>query len=429
MLLNDYLNKLKTTNLKELNKPWLNSELLNNDFLDNIYPDSKAEEWKNFNVNAFIDKKWKLLESKSSPSFKKENISFKNLIVFNNGVLEKNLTEINKEDKIKIFSLNEYYNKENTIVDRIYSNSKKYSEDRISGIIDNKTTSLLSLNALLNHGVVIEVSSNSKVDNEICLYNQISANDTIINPYVLLVANKNSEVRFLDLTSYIEENSWTNVFYEFYLEKNSKVKISNLSLNQSMNLNTSSYNFHLEKDALLEFSSINKGNSKKDIRVFLNGDNSKAYVKGMLLSRQKENSDIFCKVTHNALSSESSQDWRMLSADSSKTSLNGKIKILKGAKNSSGSFFSKALLMDSKAKAFSKPELEIFEDEVSCSHGSSFGEIEKDKVFYLQSRGLSQKEAIRILVSAFINDLNFKNNNLSDNIKREVEKMFNEKDI
>ena len=56
------------------------------------------------------------------------------------------------------------------------------------------------------------------------LYNQISANETIINPYILLVANKNSEVNFLDLTSYIEENNWTNVFYEIYLEKNSKVK-------------------------------------------------------------------------------------------------------------------------------------------------------------------------------------------------------------
>jgi Fe-S cluster assembly protein SufD len=429
MLLNDYLNKLKTTNLKELNKPWLNSELLNNDFLDNIYPDSKAEEWKNFNVKAFIDKKWKLLESKNSPSFKKENISFKNLIVFNNGVLEKNLTEINKEDKIKIFSLNEYYNKDNTIVDRIYSNSKKYSEDRISGIIDNKTTSLLSLNALLNHGVVIEVSSNAKVDNEICLYNQISANDTIINPYVLLVANKNSEVRFLDLTSYIEENSWTNVFYEFYLEKNSKVRMSNFSLNQSMNLNTSSYNFHLEKEALLEFASINKGNSKKDIRVFLNGENSKVDIKGMLLSRLIENSDIFCKVTHNAFSSDSKQDWRMISADTSKTSLNGKIKIMKGAKNSSGNFFSKALLLNDKAKAFSKPELEIFEDDVSCSHGSSFGELEKDKVFYLQSRGFSKKEAIEMLVSAFISELNFSDNNLSENLKSEVEKMFIGKDL
>ena len=96
-------------------------------------------------------------------------------------------------------------------------------------------------------------------------------------------------------------------------------------------------------------------------------------------------------------------------------------------KNSSGNFFSKALLLNDKAKALFKPELEIFEDEVSCSHGSSFGEIEKEKIFYLQSRGLSQKEAIKILVSAFINELGFKDNNLSENMIIEVEKMFMEK--
>ena len=58
MLLNDYLNKLKKTNLKELNKPWLSNELLNKELLDNIFPDNNAEEWKNFNVNAFIKQKW-----------------------------------------------------------------------------------------------------------------------------------------------------------------------------------------------------------------------------------------------------------------------------------------------------------------------------------------------------------------------------------
>ena len=174
MLLNDYLNKLKSTNLKELNKPWLNSDIVNNDFLDNVYPDHKTEEWKNFNLKNFIDKKWKLLESQNSLSFKKENISSKNLIVFNNGVLEKKSTKINIENKIKIYSLNEYYNKDNTLANKIYSDSNKYSENRISGIVDYKTTSLLSLNSLLNHGVVIEVSSESKVEEEICIYNQIS---------------------------------------------------------------------------------------------------------------------------------------------------------------------------------------------------------------------------------------------------------------
>ena len=110
--------------------------------------------------------------------------------------------------------------------------------------------------------------------------------------------------------------------------------------------------------------------------------------------------------------------------DFSKTSLSGKIKILKDSKNSSGSFFSKSLLLNEKAKSFSKPELEIFEDEVSCSHGASFGEIEKEKVFYLQSRGLSKKDAIRFLVLAFINELGFNDNNLEKNIILEIKRMF-----
>ena len=89
MLLNEYLDKLKKDNFKELNKPWLNSELVNNETLDKIFPDEKAEEWKNFNVKDFINKKWKLLKSENRPLLNKENISFKNLIVFNNGVLDK----------------------------------------------------------------------------------------------------------------------------------------------------------------------------------------------------------------------------------------------------------------------------------------------------------------------------------------------------
>ena len=113
----------------------------------------------------------------------------------------------------------------------------------------------------------------------------------------------------------------------------------------------------------------------------------------------------------------------MIAADNSKTSLNGKINF-KGSKDSSGTFFSKSLLLNQKAKSFSKPELEIFEDQVSCSHGSSFGDIEQDKVFYLQSRGVSKKEAIKILVLAFISELGFTNETISKNIINDIKEVF-----
>ena len=241
------------------------------------------------------------------------------LLAWMKRVLEKHISK----EKVKIYNLKDYYNNHKNNIHKIYTNSKKYAEERISGVIDDRATSLLSLNTILNNGIVIEIFEDSNVNSEICLYNQILTDETIINPYILIIANENTKASFLDLTSYMKDNNWTNIFYEIYLEKNSKLKVSNLSLNQSMNLNTSSYNFHLEQNSTLEFSSINKGNSKKDIRVFLNGENSRVDIKGILLARQRENNDVFCKVTHNSMKTNSRQDWRMISADTSKTSLNG----------------------------------------------------------------------------------------------------------
>ena len=424
MLLNDYLEKIKNSEFKKINKPWLSSQIANNDFFSNIYPDEKIEKWKNFNIKSIIGEKLKVLDNNISLKIDKIDETYNNLIVFNNGVFDENLSEKKLKDKIKVYKIKEYQKKNESILKKIYADISKYSEKRLSGFDDSETVKLLSLNAILSEGVVIEILPETVIDDPICIYNYVSSEETLINPYVLIIAKKKCKIKFLDLTNYIGKENWTNFFYQIYLEENSDLHMSNLGLNQFNNVNTSSYNFHLEKYASLQLSLVNKGNSKKDIRVFLNGKHAKTRIKGMLFSKQKETNDVFCKITHNAVSTSSEQEWRMIASDNSKTSLSGKIKILKDSKNSSGSFFSKSLLLNEKAKSFSKPELEIFEDEVSCSHGASFGEIEKEKVFYLQSRGLSKKDAIRFLVLAFINELDFNDNKLEKDIILEMERIF-----
>ncbi len=424
MLLNDYLEKLKNSEFKKINKPWLSSQIANNDFFSNIYPDEKIEEWKNFNIKAIIGDKLKVLENNISLKIDKIDETYNNLIFFNNGVFDENLSEKKLKDKIKVYKIKEYQKKNESILKKIYGDISKYSEKRLSGLDDSETIKLLSLNAILSEGVVIEILPEAVINDPICIYNYVSSEQALINPYVLIIAKKKSKIKFLDLTNYIGKENWTNFFYQIYIEESADFHMSNLGLNQFNNVNTSSYNFHLEKYASLQFSLVNKGNSKKDIRVFLNGKHARTRIKGILLSKQKETNDVFCKITHNAVNASSEQEWRMISSDNSKTSLSGKIKILKDSKNSSGSFLSKSLLLNEKAKSFSKPELEIFEDEVSCSHGASFGEIEKEKVFYLQSRGLSKKDAIRFLVLAFINELDFNDNNLEKDIILEIKRMF-----
>ena len=192
MLLNDYLNKLKKTSLKELNKPWVKSDLLNKGLIDNFFPDEKTEEWKNFNLNPFLEKKWKLSKLENNSKLINEDLSHANLLVFNNGVLNKESTKIADKEKVKIYNLKDYYNNHKNNINKIYTNSNKYAEERISGVIDDKTSNLLSLNTILNNGIVVEILEDSKVNNEICLYNQILTDETIINPYILIIANENT---------------------------------------------------------------------------------------------------------------------------------------------------------------------------------------------------------------------------------------------
>ena len=429
MILEDYIEKIKKIDFKKINKPWLNKSIVNSEFLSDIYPDNKIEEWKNFNIKAIASKKLQVLENKNI-FFKEDlNKNYEYLIPFKNGAFDESRLEKKLEKKINIFKANDFKKNNSNIYKKIHADFHKYTEQRLSGYTDKKTLKLLSLNALLNKGTVLEIPSNTVVEDPICLYNQVSSEKSLVNPYLLILVGENSRVEFLDITSYMKSQNWTNFFYEVYLERNANLKISNLSLNQSNNINTASYNFHLKKSSNLEFSLINKGFSKKDIRIFLDGEHSRANVKGMILSSQKETSDVFCKVSHNARHTDSNQEWRMISSGVSQTSLNGKIKIIKNSKKSSGSFLSKSLLLDSKAKSFSKPELEIFEDDVACSHGASFGEIEKEKIFYLQSRGFSKNDAVKMLVLAFINELKISNSDIEKDISLEIEKMFLKRDL
>ena len=137
----------------------------------------------------------------------------------------------------------------------------------------------------------------------------------------------------------------------------------------------------------------------------LNKENSLAKVSGLILSSKNDESDIFCKVIHKGKLTKSDQKWRLISAENSKTSINGKICVNKDAKASDASFYSKSLLLDKKATSFSKPELEILEDEVKCKHGASFGELDSNSLFYLQSRGIKKDEAIILLIYAFIKEI------------------------
>ena len=426
MYLKEYINKLKTGDFPN-EKKWLDQNAILETISEEI-PDSGTEEWKNFKTNSIKETCWKVLLKNSIKQdyFKKEQGKLPNSIFFIDGHYSLEASSLKKESGINISSLSDYINKNPEFKSILFNNPSDYAESRLSGIKDKKPTYFISLNSLLSFGTVIEVEKAKNINETINIIHSFSniEPEIVINPYIIIVCKEGSKVSFQEISHDIE--SWNNTLKEIFIRKDSNLTFSSLQERISKGIKTSSINCHIDENAELNLKVLNRERSKEDIRVFLNKENSTANISGIILSNNKDESDVFCKVTHIGRTSKSDQNWRLISAKNSKTAINGKICVNKNAKGSDASFYSKSLLLNRKATSFSKPELEILEDDVKCKHGASFGEIDNNSIFYMQSRGIKKKDAIILLIHAFINEIGLDIKDTSELSKNLIDEFFNQ---
>ena len=426
MYLKEYINKLKTGCFLD-EKKWLDQNAIIETISDEI-PDSGTEEWKNFKTNSIKETSWKVhLENPIKQDYiKEEQHKLPNSIFFIDGHYSIESSSLEKGTGINISSLPDYIHKNPEFRSTLFNNPSNYAENRLSGIKDKKPTYFISLNSLLSYGTVIEVEKAKNINETINIINYFSNIDSeiVINPYIIIVCKEGSKVSFQEISHNIM--SWNNTLKEFFVRKDSNLTFSSLQEKISTGIKTSSINCHIDENAELNLKVLNRERSKEDIRVFLNKENSRAKISGVILSNNKDESDVFCKVTHIGRTSKSDQNWRLISAKNSKTAINGKICVNKNAKGSDASFYSKSLLLNRKATSFSKPELEILEDDVKCKHGASFGEIDDNSIFYMQSRGIKKKDAIILLINAFINEIGLDIEDNSELSKNLIDDFFNQ---
>ena len=420
MLLKDFIINCENKNFSYYdNKDWVDYENLSKHFTDESIPGKICEEWKNFDTSFLQKSNWTLPDLVKKNTTLSKKIEYENCIVLVDGIYNESLSNVKNGSEIDILSLEKYISCDNEAKNLIYNSPLKYSENRISGKKDTKSTTLLSLNTILNNGIVLVLDSKEEFHSSFKILNLTTKRKTIINPYLLVVCKQNSNVSITDISSN-RDNNWINPFYEIYVKEKATLNFSALQSNTLENCTTGSLNFHVHQDGNVRVSLFNRENSKKDIRIFLKEKGAKAKVNGLLASSKDKASDVFCKVVHTAKDTQSLQNWRLLSASESKTSVIGKIVVNKGASKSDAKFFSKSLIINERASSFSKPELEIFEGDISCAHGASFGEIDKDKIFYLQSRGIKKKDAIKMLLLSFINEIGISDKFVTEYIFNEI---------
>jgi len=254
----------------------------------------------------------------------------------------------------------------------------------------------------LNSGIFFTIKNNSKLN--LRLIHSTSDNFTIFQNNFLNF-NKNSEVQIEEHFNFTHR-SINNMNYNINIEEGSVIKhnifqnfpdtnklylTSNTFCKKNSSYNQSTYNF-------------SEGFVRNFHHAHLNGEFANASLKGCFFLKDKNVCSNKTNIIHNAEHCTSDQTYKGILNDHSKANYYSNTFVSENAQKTEGYQLSKGILLTDNCSFFSKPELRIFADDVKCSHGSTIGPVDESAMYYLRSRGISKNEAMKMIISSFIEE-------------------------
>ena len=384
----DFEKTIKASDLSEgdvsLKKKFLNS------FITKGFPSKKLENWKFLDISQIIKKDIGELSffNDYSPLNKLDESVFvkdleHNKIVFINGKVERINFKYEDQDKIEI-------------------NESSKLEDKFKN-----SNSLIDLNnAFTNKICKILVKKDYSLKKPLIVYhltnNEIQSKN--INLRLQFQLEQNSSLRLIDFFNHNSEKNFINVFYDFELKKNAILKNYKLDRLQNKNIQYSFNNINQDENSVSETFLLSAGSSflKNEINCNLNGKYSSAFVNGIFSIKDNQQHEIRTTINHLVENTKSYQLIKSVLGKNSKAAYQGKIFVDQKAQKTDGYQLSRAILLDETSEFNAKPELEIYADDVKCSHGSASGSLDENSIFYLMSRGLNYQQSKELLINGFI---------------------------
>ena len=362
-----------------------------NKFIEQGFPNKRLEQWKFSDLNTILNtniKNFKFGFNKIIKNIDKQNViknfEHSKIFIVNGGLSLIDILEVDK-DKIQIKNENLIYDQE-------------------------KNNSLNNLNLALSNSLIrINVLDGQIVEKPLVIYNIYNSYEetNFINSRFEITLEKNSSLSMLSVFDEKIKNCFSNLHSKIILNKNSNFKnyIFDNNLNENLKYNFS--NIDIYENSISEnfiYSSESKF-SKNEIICNLKEKYSSAFINGVINLDQSKQHEIQTNINHLAENTKSYQLIKSILNDKAKSVYQGKIFVNEIAQKTDGYQLSKALLLDENTEFNGKPELEIYADDVKCSHGSTSGNLDENAIFYLMSRGLDFKEAKKLLIEGFINDV------------------------
>ena len=357
------------------------------------FPTRKDEQWKYSPL-----KKLKKHPFTNNSSFSIKNISTLNLpqmngliVVLENGRINTNLSELPKINGLELSFLSTSKENDNHII-----NSKK-----------ENYFSLLN-SSYLSEGITIKVGSGVKVQQNINILNIVSSNDSLVNTKLDLILSDNSSIHIRQyfLASKKTINGFINHNNNFLVHNN-----ATLVLDKFQDLNN---NFHISNDCIdQEESSTFISNTfsmsglltRNDVLNNVNGENCHSELNGIFTPFKNDHIDNHTTINHHVPNCKSYENYKGIMKENGVGVFNGKVIVHENAQKIEAFQQNNNILLDDEATIYSKPELEIYADDVKCSHGCTIGQLDEDALFYMKSRGIGKDVAKAILTYAFSSEV------------------------
>ena len=364
-----------------------------NNFKKRGFPNRKQEDWKFLDISQIIKKNISDLSffndysqsNKIDPSIFVDDLEH-NKIIFINGRIEK--IDFNFEDQSKIEIIDE--TKKDISFD--YENSLI---DLNSAFTDKVFKILIKKNYSLKKPLIIYHSTDNKIKS------------TNINLRLDFELGENSCLKLIDFFSDNTNKNFINILYDFNLQKDSILKNYKIDKFKNDNLKFSFNNIEQGNNSVSETFILSAGSNyfKNEINCNLNGEHSSAFINGVFSLNENQQHEIRTTINHLVENTKSYQLIKSILGKNAKSVYQGKIFVNSKAQKTDGYQLSKAILLDETSEFNAKPELEIYADDVKCSHGSASGSLDENSIFYLMSRGLNYQQSKELLINGFLLDV------------------------
>ncbi len=370
-------------------------------------PGRKSEEYKYSNVQPLFKEEASLVNTNlpAANGFSIEQFQLpglkENTAVLVNGVFSPAHSSLNKLPKgVIVCSLKEAFSKNEKLVEQHYS---KYAQSGTDAFLALSTS-------FAGDGVFVYVPDNTIAEQAIHIISVVTGSTpSLIFPRNLFIIGKNSGVQIVEsfAAHALSAKSICIAVTEVFVDENAKAQYYKLQEDSGSASLISATHARQERNSHFDTNTVTLSGEwiRNNLEIALEGENCETHLNGLFLTEGKQHVDNHTLVDHRKPHCQSNQLYKGILGDKSTGVFNGKIFVRPDAQKTNAYQSSRNILLSDDASINTKPQLEIYADDVKCSHGSTTGQLNEDAMFYLRSRGLSTDSARNLLLSAFANDV------------------------